>query len=192
MSASRPIWCDACPVIMGPPRGCDMSPTSMPGHPASARRVRGQAFEEPDQIGMPPVRSREIRMTCQVSPLTGQRLGRRPGSRGSKSRSSAPRDPRARSPDRTIPSRASRDRRDAQAAAAALDRPLPFSCARAERLKRKRDRQRRDEAQALGDRSLVRDRISSTFISVRTLLRHPELRCSISCFSLSSLGACHA
>ena len=74
MSASRPIWCEAWPVIMGPPRGCEISPTRMPGHiPASAafleKRSRNAMVS-----GLPQLRLRETRMTRQLSPSSGNGL----------------------------------------------------------------------------------------------------------------------
>ena len=72
ISASRPIWCEAWPVIIGPPRGCAMSPTRRPGQPLIcgtllARAARGSRSAR----GWPQLRLRDRRITCQVSPSTG-------------------------------------------------------------------------------------------------------------------------
>ena len=53
-SASSPIWCEACPVSIGPPRGWPISPTRRPGQPAPSRRRDGEPLEKPDQHRMAP------------------------------------------------------------------------------------------------------------------------------------------
>ena len=44
ISASSPTWWLACPVNIGPPRGCDMSPTRIPGQPASFFALAASRF----------------------------------------------------------------------------------------------------------------------------------------------------
>ena len=53
MSASRPTWWLAWPVSIGPPRGCEMSPTSRPVQP-SCSRFRGEALQQLDELGVAP------------------------------------------------------------------------------------------------------------------------------------------
>ena len=62
-----------CPVIIGPPRGCAMSPTRKP-RPADRRRLLGKPLQELDQPGWPQLRLRDSRITCQVLPLIGSAL----------------------------------------------------------------------------------------------------------------------
>ena len=53
MSASRPTWWLACPVSIGPPRGCEMSPTSKPG-PAVLLAFPRRSASAGDELGMAP------------------------------------------------------------------------------------------------------------------------------------------
>ena len=55
MSASSPTWWLACPVSIGPPRGCDMSPTRMPCQPASFFAFMATPLHQRDHVGMRPV-----------------------------------------------------------------------------------------------------------------------------------------
>ena len=67
MSASRPIWCEAWPVSIGPPRGCEMSPSSRPGQP-SATASRDSFSISAIIVGWPQRRLRDSRIACQVGP----------------------------------------------------------------------------------------------------------------------------
>ena len=71
MSASSPTWWLAWPVSIGPPRGCDMSPTRRPGQPASLRALAASRSTSATRSGWPQLRLRDSRITCQVSPLIG-------------------------------------------------------------------------------------------------------------------------
>ena len=71
MSASSPTWWLAWPVIIGPPRGCDMSPTRIPGQPASLCALTDSRFSSATRSGCAQLRLRDSRITCQVSPLIG-------------------------------------------------------------------------------------------------------------------------
>ena len=53
MSASSPIWCEAWPVSIGPPRGCEMSPIKQ-ARPAIGRRVARQFLDQLDHRRMAP------------------------------------------------------------------------------------------------------------------------------------------
>ena len=53
-SASRPTWCEAWPVSIGPPRGWEMSPTRMPFQTPSALRLAREALEEGDHRRIAP------------------------------------------------------------------------------------------------------------------------------------------
>ena len=72
MSASRPIWWDACPLSMGPPRGCDTSPTRMPGQPLTAGTCVAKRSRKAIRAGLPQLRLRDTRITCQAGPLIGR------------------------------------------------------------------------------------------------------------------------
>ena len=69
-SASSPVWCEACPVSIGPPRGCEISPTIKPFQP-SRLAFRESSSSVLISTGWPQRRLRDKRMTCQYSPSTG-------------------------------------------------------------------------------------------------------------------------
>ena len=71
-SASRPTWWLAWPVSIGPPRGCDMSPTRMPGQPASLCTFADRRSSNATISGCAQLRLRDSRITCQVGPLIGK------------------------------------------------------------------------------------------------------------------------
>ncbi len=73
ISASSPTWWLACPVSIGPPRACAMSPTSNPGQPIFGTLIakRSRNFTS---AGWPQLRLRDSRMTCQLGPLTGSAM----------------------------------------------------------------------------------------------------------------------
>ncbi len=71
MSASRPIWCEAWPVSIGPPRGCEMSPIRRPGQPSFAAASRDSFSISAIIVGWPQRRLRDSRMACQVGPSVG-------------------------------------------------------------------------------------------------------------------------
>src|ERR1051325_9257777 len=56
---------------MGPPRGCDMSPIRSPGQPSRARESLANFSRKSSSCGVPQLRLRESRMTCQSGPLIG-------------------------------------------------------------------------------------------------------------------------
>ncbi len=70
-SASRPIWWEAWPVIIGPPRGWAMSPTRKPGQISAARSSLAVFLRKPVSAGWPQLRLRDRRITCQASPSVG-------------------------------------------------------------------------------------------------------------------------
>ena len=53
MSPSIPSWCEACPVSIGPPRGCAKSPISSPRQP-TVSPGRRQPLQKRDQRRMAP------------------------------------------------------------------------------------------------------------------------------------------
>jgi len=71
ISASIPSWCDAWPVSIGPPRGCAMSPTNRPGHPAVPAASAARRSTNAISIGCPQARFRDGRITCQFGPSAG-------------------------------------------------------------------------------------------------------------------------
>ena len=70
-SASRPTWWLAWPVIIGPPRGCDMSPTRRPGQPETFGTFAASFSSRLTSSGVPQLRLRDSRITCQFGPLIG-------------------------------------------------------------------------------------------------------------------------
>ena len=69
-STSSPIWCEAWPVSIGPPRGWPMSPTRRPGQP-SAFALAAKRSMKSTRLGWPQARLREGRITCQPGPSAG-------------------------------------------------------------------------------------------------------------------------
>ena len=59
-------------MIIGPPRGCDMSPTRRPGQPSSARASAAKRSRKSRSRGLPQLRLRDSRITCQSGPLMGR------------------------------------------------------------------------------------------------------------------------
>ena len=112
---------EAWPVIIGPPRGCDMSPTSRPGQCRLGAHLAREPLEKVDQRGMAPVAV--ARQAHHLPGVAGDRQGlaageaalgieadRAPAQRGGLSGRG-----------RTAPWRALPGRRDGRAAARAAD-----------------------------------------------------------------------
>src|SRR5262245_34673142 len=58
-------------AIIGPPRGCAISPMRRPGQPSSLRASLANRSRRLTNLGCPPLQLRERRMTCQFGPLMG-------------------------------------------------------------------------------------------------------------------------
>ena len=108
-----------------------MSPTSMPGQPASLCALCRQPLHQRDHVGMRPVAVARQPHHLPGVAVDRQRLPRPRCSHGRRSRARASASPPAAPCGRTAPWRRSWDRWDWPAAAAALDRRVPLSCAHA-------------------------------------------------------------
>src|SRR6185437_6413422 len=60
------------PVIIGPPRGCVISPTRSPGQPSRLRASAAKRSRKSSSLGWPQLRLRDSRITCQSGPLIGR------------------------------------------------------------------------------------------------------------------------
>ena len=74
-STSSPIWCEAWPVRIGPPRGCAMSPTSRPGQPSARAPIASRSMKAtsagmaPDAVARQPHRlpGRAVDRQCSAA-----------------------------------------------------------------------------------------------------------------------------